>query len=251
MKKETLISELRNTIRTLKTSAREKESIRKKLAVTASQKEIARKKLALVATALRTKAKQLAVTTKELARVEAKHEAALVDVAASELRYRKLFETAQDGILLIDPVTEKIIDANPFLLDLLGYSLDEIIGKKIWELRAIKDVEASKESFEELQKVGHTKSEIPLQSKDGKEHQVGFVSNKYKYRVDGSEMIQCNIRDITLQKVAEKLAATNIDELAATNESLEQANKSMVGREIRMVELKGEIEKLKEIIAKK
>ncbi len=156
----------------------------------------------------------------------------------SEMRYRKLFETAKDGILLIDPATEKIIDANPFLLDMIGYSLCDIIGKKLWEIGTFEDIEVTKALFAELQKNGYVHYEdIPLKSKDGTEHAVEFVSNKY--RIDGSTMIQCNIRDITVRKTAEKKAATYLEEL-------EKVNKTMVGRELKMVELKGEIEKLKE-----
>jgi PAS domain S-box-containing protein len=134
------------------------------------------------------------------------------DLIASEVRYRKLFETAKDGILLIDPVTEKVIDANPFLLDMIGYSLDDVIGKKLWEIGAIKDIAASKALFKTLQEKGYAHYEgLPLQSKDGKEHEVEFVSNKY--RIDGTKMIQCNIRDITDRKMAEKKTDTYLAEL--------------------------------------
>jgi len=130
----------------------------------------------------------------------------------SEVRYRKLFETAKDGILLIDPLTEKVIDANPFLLEMIGYSLDDVVGKKLWEIGAIKDIAASKELFKTLQKTGYAHYEgLPLQSKDGKEHEVEFVSNKY--RIDGTQMIQCNIRDITLRKATEKKAGAYFEAL--------------------------------------
>jgi PAS domain-containing protein len=42
-------------------------------------------------------------------------------VRLSELRYRRLFETAQDGILILDATSGEIMDVNPFLLDLLDY----------------------------------------------------------------------------------------------------------------------------------
>ncbi|MGB7957412.1 MAG: PAS domain S-box protein [Minisyncoccia bacterium] len=134
------------------------------------------------------------------------------ELMVSETRYRKLFETSKDGILLIDPRTEKIIDANPALLKLTGHSLKNIVGKKLWEIGVIKDTEITKTLFETLQKKGFVHYEgLPLQTKDNKEHQVEFVSNKYP--IDGTKMIQCNIRDITDRKVAEKRASAYLDEL--------------------------------------
>src|ERR1043165_7901154 len=48
----------------------------------------------------------------------------------SELRYRRLFEAARDGILILDAVTLKITDVNPFMPELLGYSHAEFLGKE-------------------------------------------------------------------------------------------------------------------------
>ena len=69
----------------------------------------------------------------------------------SEARYRRLFESAQDGVLLINAKTAEIEDANPFLIDLLGYSFDELMGKRIWELGVFKDTALNMEAFAELQ----------------------------------------------------------------------------------------------------
>ena len=117
----------------------------------------------------------------------------------SELRYRRLFEAAQDGILLLDAETGMITDVNPFLVNLLGYSGEEFIKKKLWEVGAFKDVEASKEAFQALQKNEYIRyKDLPLRAKDGRLIQVEFVSNVY---LAGSEkVIQCNIRDITERK---------------------------------------------------
>jgi diguanylate cyclase (GGDEF)-like protein/PAS domain S-box-containing protein len=114
----------------------------------------------------------------------------------SELRYRRLFEAAQDGILILDAKTGAITDVNPFLEKLLGYSQDEFISKKLWEVGAFKDIKASKNAFLALQKDEYIRyKDLPLRAKDGKLIQVEFVSNVYK---EGREkVIQCNIRDIT------------------------------------------------------
>jgi PAS domain S-box-containing protein len=124
-------------------------------------------------------------------------------LTASEVRYRRLFETAQDGILLLDAHTGEIVDANPFLEDLLRYSHGEVIGKKLWEMGPFKDVAAAQAAFEKLQHERYVRYEdLPLQTKDGRRIDVEFVSNVYA--VEGEEIIQCNIRDITERKQAEE-----------------------------------------------
>src|ERR1044071_4494456 len=69
----------------------------------------------------------------------------------SEIRYRRLFETARDGILILDADTVKITDVNPFMVELLDYSRDEFLGKELWEIGLLKDAEASKEAYQALQ----------------------------------------------------------------------------------------------------
>ncbi|MBA4385482.1 MAG: hypothetical protein C0410_12160 [Anaerolinea sp.] len=114
----------------------------------------------------------------------------------SELRYRRLFEAAQDGILILNAKTGAITDVNPFLEKLLGYSEDEFISKKLWEVGAFKDIKASKNAFLALQKDEYIRyKDLPLRAKNGQLIQVEFVSNVYS---EGHEkVIQCNIRDIT------------------------------------------------------
>jgi PAS domain S-box-containing protein len=126
------------------------------------------------------------------------------NIADSELRYRRLFEAAQDGILILDAVSGEITDANPFLMNLLGYPKQDLLGKKLWELGFFKDAEASREAFRVLQEKGYIRYEdLPLMSKDGRSMQVEFVSNLYP--VNGSQVIQCNIRDITERKKTERM----------------------------------------------
>src|SRR5688572_445379 len=80
---------------------------------------------------------------------------------ASEARYRRLFETAQDAILILDAEQTRatIVDANPFVIDLLGYSLDELIGKELWEIGLFSDKDESKEAMEHLMKDGYIRYE--------------------------------------------------------------------------------------------
>ncbi len=124
-------------------------------------------------------------------------------IETSELRYRRLFEAAQDRILLLNAQTGAITDVNPFLINMLGYTHEEFVEKKLWEVGAFKDIESSREAFEALQKNEYIRSEdLPLRAKDGQLIQVEFVSNVYL--VSGEKVIQCNIRDITKRKQAEE-----------------------------------------------
>ena len=123
-------------------------------------------------------------------------------VRASEIRYRRLFEAARDGILLLDPDTRKITDANPFMTELLSYPHEELLGKELWEIGLLKDEEASQSAFRELQQNQFVRYEnLPLKSKTGKCREVEFVSNVYEE--DGREVVQCNIRDISERKAVE------------------------------------------------
>jgi len=118
---------------------------------------------------------------------------------ASELRFRRLFEAAQDGILLLDPVSRKITDANPFMAQLLGYTREEFLGKELWQIGLLEDEQAGHAAFRELQNSGHMRyDDLPLQTKDGRAIEVEFVSNLY--HEDGRQVIQCNIRDISDRK---------------------------------------------------
>jgi len=120
----------------------------------------------------------------------------------SELRYRRLFESAQDGILILDARDGSISDVNPYLIAMLGYSREEFVEKKLWEVGAFRDVEASRNSFQVLQEEEYIRYDnLPLRTKTGRLIQVEFVSNVYL--VGDEKVIQCNIRDVSDRKRAE------------------------------------------------
>jgi two-component system, cell cycle sensor histidine kinase and response regulator CckA len=141
----------------------------------------------------------------------------------SEIRYRRLFESAQDGILILDFATGKVLDVNPFLTNLLGYSHAELVGKELWEIGTVKDISASRLNFADLQTKGIIRyDDLPLETRDCRRIAVEFVSNVYT--ADGTQVIQCNIRDITRRKSAEEA-------LRRSEEQLQQAGKlEAVGR---------------------
>ena len=133
---------------------------------------------------------------------EAERQSANHALKASEMRYRRLFETAQDGILILNADTGQIDDVNPFLTDLLGYTREQLLGNKLWEIGPFKDTKASKAEFRELQREAYVRYEdLPLETSAGKSINVEFVSNVYQ--VNGAKVIQCNIRNITERKQAE------------------------------------------------
>ncbi len=129
-------------------------------------------------------------------------ETALDALQDSEKRYRRLFQSAKDGILILDADTGKVVDANPFLLQSLGYTYDALCGQYIWDLGVFKDIAASKEAFKTLQDNEYIRyADLPLETLSGQPIDVEFVSNVYL--VDHRKVIQCNIRDITARKGAE------------------------------------------------
>jgi len=124
-------------------------------------------------------------------------------VQQSETRYRRLFETALDGILILDGESGAIVDVNDFLLRLLGHNRQEVMGKAIWEISPFKDAELNQEAVRRLQTSGYARYDhLPLEAKDGRRVDVEFVSNAYM--AGGKRVIQCNIRDTTNRRKAEE-----------------------------------------------
>jgi PAS domain S-box-containing protein len=143
----------------------------------------------------------------EQARVRQAHQRVVAQAAealqASELRYRRLFEAAKDGVLILDADSGEIVDVNPFLLKLIGFSHEEIVGRQLWEIGVFKDVVASKEAFRILREKEYVRYDhLPLQARDGRVVDVEFVSNVYE--VGRTKVIQCNVRDITERRRADQ-----------------------------------------------
>ncbi len=139
------------------------------------------------------------------------------EIKTSEASYRRLFEAAKDAILILDAGTGEIRDVNPFLKEMLGYSHTEFLGKQLWEFGLFKDIVANQESFQELRKRGYIRYEnLPLVTNDGRTIWVEFVSNSYD--VNGKQVIQCNIRNITERKQAEEKVQRQLEQLSGLSQ---------------------------------
>ena len=142
--------------------------------------------------------------------------AAQETLQASELRYRRLFEAAKDGLLIVAAETGIVLDVNPFLTDLLGFARAHVVGKTLWELGFLQDVAANQAEFAELCREQYVRYEdLPLQTADGRRLDVEFVSNVYQ--VDHRRVIQCNIRDNTERRRAERECASLVELLRLIN----------------------------------
>jgi len=165
-------------------------------------------------------------------------------VRASERNYRRLFEAAKDGILILESDTGRISDVNPFLVEILRFSHAELVGKSIWELGSFRDIVANRSRFEEIQEQGYVRFDnLTLETRDSRKIAVEFVSNVY--RVGDRNVIQCNVRDITERKkveeriralqteledrVVERTAQLQIsnDKLSLANQKLETTNEAL------------------------
>jgi len=151
-------------------------------------------------------------------------------LGASEVRYRRLFETAKDGILILNAETGMVVDVNPFLITTLGFSHEQFLSKAIWELGFFKDIWENAEKFAELKDKEYVRYEhLPLQTSDGEKIEVEFVSNVYL--VNGSKVIQCNVRDVTARRKAEaalkELNASLEERVVVRTAQLEAANKEL------------------------
>jgi diguanylate cyclase (GGDEF)-like protein/PAS domain S-box-containing protein len=185
-----------------------------------------RTELAAENESLRARVAQLERTVAESLQDTDEHQRIDHALRASEMRYRRLFETAKDGILILDADTGKITDVNPFVEVLLGYSHAELVGRMLWEIGPFKDVAASRSAFRELQRNEYIRYEdLPLETKDNERRNVEFVSNLYL--VEGERVIQCNIRDVTVRKQAEEITRRDTEELVDRVKELRRRDSDM------------------------
>jgi len=148
-------------------------------------------------------------------------------LGTSEMRYRRLFETSKDGILVLDADTGVVVDVNAFLMTLLGYSYQELVGRTIWELGLFKDIVANAEHFLELKAKGYLRyDDLPLLAANGAPIEVEFVSNVYL--VDGGKVIQCSVRDVTERRRMEQALRASAEHFRLLND-LAEATQALMG----------------------
>ncbi len=132
------------------------------------------------------------------------------DSPSSEINYRRLFETARDGILILDGRTQKIIDSNESMTKLSGYSREQLSGQELLEIGFFKNAEKCRIAFAEINQKGCIFCEdAALQTKTGKNLDIEFSANIYQE--NERQFIQCHIRDITVRKAErERMAQTSV-----------------------------------------
>ena len=153
------------------------------------------------------------------------------------LRYLRLFETAQDGILILDFETGRVQDANLFITNLLQYTKSELIGKELWELGFILDKEAAVNIYKTIKNSGYVRYEdLPLKSKSGETLEVELICNAYNVGTD--RVVQCNIRDISDRKNAErKLVMAFESIIIAMSKAMESRDPYTAGHQKRVASI--------------
>lgn len=132
----------------------------------------------------------------KIARDITERKQALRKIHESEIRYRHLFQSAKDGILILDAVSRKIIDANAFMSDLTGIETSDLVGKELYEIGMFSDVEENKKAFRTLQRNKYLRQDhLPLRNRRGEKVEVEIIANVYH---EGHRVVaQCNVRDIS------------------------------------------------------
>lgn len=114
----------------------------------------------------------------------------------SEVRYRRLFETAPYGILVLDGETGVVVDVNPAMCRMLGYQSNDILEQPLWSIPAFKNAAATKNQFRELVRDPRVRYDgLPIEKNDGEIRHVELVSTLFL--ADKKPFVQCTIRDVT------------------------------------------------------
>ncbi len=120
----------------------------------------------------------------------------------AELRYRRLFETARDGLVLLSAKTGNIIDVNPSFLAMTGYAPDELLGKSLGEIRSFSGTDAGEVIVKELQTQDQIYyDDLPFHARDGSDISVEIFGTVHL--IGTERILQCTIRDVSKRKAME------------------------------------------------
>ena len=122
---------------------------------------------------------------------------------AAEARYRRLFEYARDGIVILDAVTGEVLDVNPYTEELLGYSRQELVGRRFWEIDPARDTPELRAALEQIRDHGASQfASIAFKTKDARTIETEFIGTAYP---EGDRRaIQVNLRDLTERRKFER-----------------------------------------------
>jgi two-component system CheB/CheR fusion protein len=131
---------------------------------------------------------------------------ALMDVTerkrAAEVRYRRLFETAKDGIVLADAETGEILDSNPFITKAFGYSRKLLAGQKFWESDLFRDTGIDEKLASELRERESVQKTVWLRGENGEATEVDVIASMYAE--SERDVVQFNVRDISERRRTEE-----------------------------------------------
>jgi PAS domain S-box-containing protein len=138
---------------------------------------------------------------------------------ASEVRFRRLFETSKDGIMIVDNGTGLVVDVNPSMAVMLGLSQEYFLGKRASEVELLKNILTSDLGLPESRQHEYVRyKDQPMETFDGRKIYVEFFYNSYE--VNHREVTQVNIRDITSFVAAERerdMLASRLSHYLATS----------------------------------
>jgi PAS domain S-box-containing protein len=131
---------------------------------------------------------------------------------AAEARYRRLFESTKDGIILVDAESGRITDANPCAIDMLGTPRAELIGRRLWQTAALDDSGTAELAFQELREHESVRyNDVNLKNLHGDTSVVDVMANVYSEA--GRKVMQFNLRDVTMRKRAEETMRRSEEQL--------------------------------------
>ena len=120
---------------------------------------------------------------------------------SSELKYRSLFEHANDAILIVSPNTLNITDANEIAISTLGYSRDSLFLMSIQDLDSSSDHTLTQSRIADLEIYNHALYEHEIKNRNGDVLEVEINAHKLNYGDD--DVYQFVIRNISSRKQTE------------------------------------------------